>query len=58
MRKYRVMESLLNNNIENIKKEVKELEIESKNIIENNENVLDLIKNCSFEQLMELNKNR
>ena len=58
MRKYRLMEEGLNKNFENIKDEAKELEKVSRNNIEENERFLDMIKNCSFEQLMELNKNR
>ena len=57
MRKYRLMEEGLNKSVKNIKDEVREIEKESK-IIEENERFLDMIKNYSFEQLMELNKNR
>ena len=57
MRKYRLMEEGLNKSFKNVKDEVREIEKESK-IIEENERFLDMIKNYSFEQLMELNKNR
>lgn len=56
MRKYRIMESRLSNDIENIKKEAKEIELESKTLVENNEKFLDLIKNYSLEQLQEINR--
>lgn len=58
MRKYRVMESRLNNDLESIKLEVKEIELESKKAIENNENFLNLIKNYSLEQIIEMNRNK
>lgn len=58
MRKYRVMESRLNNDLESIKKEAKEIEFESKKVIENNENFLNLIKNYSLEQIIEMNRNK
>jgi hypothetical protein len=58
MRKYRVMESRLNNDLESIKKEAKEIELESKKVIENNENFLNLIKNYSLEQIIEMNRNK
>lgn len=56
MKKYRVMESRLNNDLESIKKEAKEIELESKTLVENNEKFLDLIKNYSLEQLQEINR--
>jgi hypothetical protein len=56
MRKYRVMESRLNNDLESIKKEAKEIELESKTLVENNEKFLDLIKKYSLEQLQEINR--
>lgn len=58
MRKYKVMESRLNNDLESIKKEAKEIEFESKKVIENNENFLNLIKNYSLEQIIEMNRNK
>lgn len=56
MRKYRVMESRLNNDLESIKKEVKEIELESKKVIENNEQFIDSIKNYSLEQIIAMNR--
>nr|DAS23173.1 MAG TPA: hypothetical protein [Caudoviricetes sp.] len=58
MRKYRIIESRLNNDLESIKKEAKEIELESKKVIENNENFLNLIKNYSLEQIIEMNRNK
>lgn len=58
MRTYRVMESKLNNDLESIKLEAKEIELESKKAIENNENFLNLIKNYSLEQIIEMNRNK
>lgn len=56
MRKYRIMESRLNTDIEQMKKEAKEIEIESKNVVENNEKFMDLIKNYSLEQIIAMNR--
>jgi len=50
------MESRLNNDLESIKKEAKEIELESKTLVENNEKFLDLIKKYSLEQLQEINR--
>lgn len=58
MRKYRIIESRLNNDLESIKLEAKEIELESKKAIENNENFLNLIKNYSLEQIIEMNRNK
>lgn len=58
MRKYRIIESRLNNDLESIKREAKEIELESKKAIENNENFLNLIKNYSLEQIIEMNRNK
>ena len=58
MRKYRVMQSRLNTDQESIKLEAKEIELESKKAIENNENFLNLIKNYSLEQIIEMNRNK
>lgn len=56
MRKYRIIESRLNNDLESIKKEAKEIELESKKVIENNEQFIDLIKNYSLEQIIAMNR--
>jgi hypothetical protein len=58
MRKYRVVEERLSKDIAEIKENVAKLDQETKNILSINEKTLDLIKNCSLEQLQEMNKNR
>lgn len=58
MRKYRIMEERLNDDIERMKENVKELEIEAKNIVENNEHFIELIKNNSLEQIIAMNRNK
>lgn len=56
MRKYRIMEQRLNDDIQKMKENVKELEIETKTIVENNEQFIDLIKNYSLEQIIAMNR--
>lgn len=56
MRKYRRMEERLNDDIEKMKENVKELEIKAKNVVENNEQFIDLIKNYSLEQIISMNR--
>lgn len=56
MRKYRIMEQRLNDDIQKMKENVKELEIEAKTIVENNEQFIDLIKNYSLEQIIAMNR--
>ena len=56
MRIYRRMEERLNDDIEKMKENVKELEIKAKNVVENNEQFIDLIKNYSLEQIIALNR--
>ena len=58
MRKYRVVKERLSKDIAEIKENVAKLDQETKNILSINEKTLDLIKNCSLEQLQEMNKNR
>lgn len=58
MRKYRVVEERLSKDIAEIKENVAKLDQETKNILSINEKTLDLIRNCSLEQLQEMNKNR
>lgn len=58
MRKYRVVEERLSKDIAEMKENVTKLDQETKNILSINEKTLDLIKNCSLEQLQEMNKNR
>jgi hypothetical protein len=58
MRKYRLVEERLNKDINEIKENVAKLDQETKKVLGINEEVLELIKNCSLEQLQEMNKNR
>lgn len=58
MKKYRIMEERLKRDLDEVKKNVEQLDQETKNILDINEKTLDLIKNCSLEQLQEMNKNR
>lgn len=58
MRKYRVVEERLSKDIAEIKENVAKLDQETKKVLGINEEVLELIKNCSLEQLQEMNKNR
>lgn len=56
MRKYRLVEERLNKDINEIKENVAKLDQETKKVLGINEEVLELIKNCSLEQLQELNR--
>lgn len=58
MKKYRIMEERLKRDIDEVKKNVEQLDQETKKAIGINEEALELIKNCSLEQLQEMNKNR
>lgn len=58
MRKYRLVEERLNKDLNEIKENVEKLDQETKKILGVNENILELIKNYSLEQLQEMNKNR
>ena len=58
MKKYRIMEERLKRDLDEVKKNVEQLDQETKKVIGINENVLELIKNCSLEQIQEMNKNR
>lgn len=58
MRKYRLVGERLNKDINEIKENVAKLDQETKKVLGINEEVLELIKNCSLEQLQEMNKNR
>lgn len=58
MRKYRLVEERLNKDLNEIKENVEKLDQETKKAIGINEKALELIKNCSLEQLQEMNKNR
>lgn len=56
MKKYRMMEERLNKDINEIKENVAKLDQETKNILGINEKTLDLIKNCSLEQIITMNR--
>lgn len=56
MRKYRLVEERLNKDINEIKENVAKLDQETKRILGINERTIELIKNCSFEQLQEINR--
>lgn len=56
MRKYRIMEERLKNDLDEVKKNVEQLDQETKKVLGVNEEILELIKNCSLEQLQEINK--
>lgn len=56
MKKYREMEKELNKNFKEVKEYVDQLDQEMKKALEINEEHLKLIKNCSLEQLQEMNK--
>ena len=56
MKKYRIMEERLKRDLDEVKKNVEQLDQETKKAIGINENVLELIKKCSFEQLQEINR--
>jgi hypothetical protein len=58
MKKYRIMEERLKRDLDEVKKNVEQLDQETKKAIGINEEALELIKNCSLEQLQEMNKNR
>lgn len=58
MRKYRALESRLKKDLDEVKENINKLDQETKRILGINEETLDLIRNCSFEQLQEMNKNR
>lgn len=51
MRKYRLMEERLKKDLDEVKRDVEKLDQETKKVIGINENVLELIKNCSLEQI-------
>lgn len=58
MRKYRALESRLKKDLDEVKENINKLDQETKRVLGINEEALDLIRNCSFEQLQEMNKNR
>lgn len=58
MRKYRALESRLKKDLDEVKENINKLDQETKRILGINEETLDLIKNCSLEEIIEMNKNR
>lgn len=56
MRKYRVLESKLKKDLDEVKENINKLDQETKRILGINETTLDLIRNCSLEQLQEINR--
>lgn len=56
MKKYRIMEERLKKDLDEVKKNVEQLDQETRRILGINEEALELIKNCSFEQLQEMNR--
>lgn len=56
MRKYRLMEEKIKKDINEVKRDIEKLDQETKRIIGINEKTLDLIKNCSLDQIIEMNK--
>lgn len=58
MIKYRLLEEKINKDLNEVKENINKLDQETKEFLGINEETLDLIRNCSLEQLMEMNKNR
>ena len=58
MRKYRLMEERLKKDLDEVKKDVEKLDQETKRILGINETTLELIKNCSLDQTIEINRNK
>lgn len=56
MRKYRALESRLKKDLDEVKENINKLDQETKRILGINEETLDLIKNCSLEEIIEMNK--
>lgn len=56
MRKYRVLEYKLKKDLDEVKENVEKLDKETKRILGINETTLDLIKNCSLEEIIEMNR--
>lgn len=56
MRKYRLMEERIKKDLDEVKRDAEKLDQETKRILGINETTLDLIRNCSLEQLQEINK--
>lgn len=58
MRKYRILESKLKKDLDEVKENINKLDQETKRILGINEKTLDLIKNCSLEEIIEMNRNK
>lgn len=58
MRKYRALESRLKKDLDEVKENINKLDQETKKVIGINEEIIDLIKNCSLEQIIEMNRNK
>lgn len=56
MKKYRIIEERLKRDLDEVKRDVEQLDQEIIRSIGINEKALELIKNCSLEQLQEMNK--
>ena len=56
MRKYRVLEYKLKKDLDEVKENINKLDQETKRIIGINERALELIKNCSLEEIIEMNR--
>lgn len=56
MKKYRIMEEKIKKDLDEVKRDVEKLDQEAIRSIGINEKVLELIKNCSLEQLQEMNR--
>lgn len=58
MRKYRLLEERLSKDINEVKENINKLDQETKRILGINETTLELIKNCSLDQIIEMNRNK
>lgn len=56
MKKYRLVEERLKKDLDEVKENVKQLDQETKRILGINEETLDLIKKCSLEAIIEMNR--
>jgi hypothetical protein len=56
MKKYRLVEERLTKDLNEVKENVKKLDQETKRILGINETTLELIKNCSLEQIIAMNR--
>lgn len=58
MRKYRLMEEKIKKDLDEVKRDVEKLDQETKRVLGINEETLDLIRNCSLDQIIEMNRNK